>query len=287
MLSTILNAFQVAEIRKKLGFTAAMLLIYRLGSHIPVPGVNLTAVNNIQKEFGGGGILSYLNLFSGGEPVQTRAVRAGDHAVHHRLDHPAAAAGGRAVAGKALQGRRSRSGADHPVHPLPDGRAGVRAVDRLRVPVPLAAGESRRIGRHALRRAAHLPDRDLPDDRLRTADVDRRADHPARDRQRDLAADLRLDRLAAADRHPDVVDDPGSGLQGDDAVPRAGGRRRDRVRAGGPAADPRAVRQARDRPAHVRGRSDVSAAAREHGRRDPGDLRRIADGVSRRPSVSS
>jgi len=66
MLSTILNAFQVADIRKKLGFTAAMLVIYRLGSHVPVPGVNLTAVNNIQKQFGGSGILSYLNLFSGG-----------------------------------------------------------------------------------------------------------------------------------------------------------------------------------------------------------------------------
>jgi preprotein translocase subunit SecY len=66
MLATILNAFQVADIRKKIGFTALMLLIYRLGSHVPVPGVNLTAVNNIQKEFGGGGILSYLNLFSGG-----------------------------------------------------------------------------------------------------------------------------------------------------------------------------------------------------------------------------
>jgi preprotein translocase subunit SecY len=66
MLSTILNAFQVADIRKKLGFTALMLLIYRVGSHVPVPGVNLTAVNNIQKQFGGSGILSYLNLFSGG-----------------------------------------------------------------------------------------------------------------------------------------------------------------------------------------------------------------------------
>src|ERR1700729_1717589 len=43
-----------------------MLLIYRLGSHIPVPGVNLAAVNNLQKQFGGSGILSYLNLFSGG-----------------------------------------------------------------------------------------------------------------------------------------------------------------------------------------------------------------------------
>jgi len=66
MISTILNAFQVAEIRRKLLFTAAMLLIYRFGAHVPVPGLNATAVNNIQKEFGGGGILSYLNLFSGG-----------------------------------------------------------------------------------------------------------------------------------------------------------------------------------------------------------------------------
>ena len=55
MLSTILNAFRVADIRKKIAFTAAMLLIYRFGSHVPVPGVNLTAVNNIQKSFGGGG----------------------------------------------------------------------------------------------------------------------------------------------------------------------------------------------------------------------------------------
>ena len=66
MLSTILNAFQVADIRKKIAFTAAMLLIYRIGSHVPVPGVNLTAVNNIQKQFGGSNILGLLNLFSGG-----------------------------------------------------------------------------------------------------------------------------------------------------------------------------------------------------------------------------
>ncbi len=66
MLSTILNAFQVADIRRKIAFTAGLLLIYRFGSHVPVPGVNLTAVNHIQKEFGGSGILSYLNLFSGG-----------------------------------------------------------------------------------------------------------------------------------------------------------------------------------------------------------------------------
>ncbi len=172
----------------------------------------------------------------------------------------------RSLAGEALQGRRGRTGAHHPVHALPDRRAGLRAVDRLRLPVPQPAGQSRRIGDHALRPAAHLPDRHLPDDRLRAPDVDRRADHPARHRQRHLAADLRLDRLAPAGGHPAVVDHPRPGLQGDAAVPRAGGGRRDRVRPGRPAADPRAVRQARDRTAHDRGRADLPAAAREHGR---------------------
>src|SRR6202167_5482340 len=66
MLATILNAFQVADIRKKIAITAGMLLIYRLGSHIAVPGVTLSAVDNIQKEFGGSNILGLLNLFSGG-----------------------------------------------------------------------------------------------------------------------------------------------------------------------------------------------------------------------------
>jgi preprotein translocase subunit SecY len=66
MLSTILSAFQVADIRKKILFTAGMLLIYRFGSHVPVPGVNLTAVDNIQKSFGGSNILGVLNLLSGG-----------------------------------------------------------------------------------------------------------------------------------------------------------------------------------------------------------------------------
>jgi preprotein translocase subunit SecY len=66
MINTILSAFTVADIRKKLLFTAAMLALYRLGAHVPVPGVNVEAVNTIQEEFGGGGILNLLNTFSGG-----------------------------------------------------------------------------------------------------------------------------------------------------------------------------------------------------------------------------
>ena len=64
---TILNAFRVAgdPARSSL-FTAVMLALYRLGSHIPVPGVNVDAVEQIQKQLGGGNILGFLNLFSGG-----------------------------------------------------------------------------------------------------------------------------------------------------------------------------------------------------------------------------
>jgi preprotein translocase subunit SecY len=66
MLKTILNAFSVADIRKKLAFTAAMLALYRLGSYIPAPGVDADAVKNVSQNFGGAGILGFLNQFSGG-----------------------------------------------------------------------------------------------------------------------------------------------------------------------------------------------------------------------------
>ena len=66
MLKTILNAFSVADIRKKLAFTAAMLALYRLGAYIPAPGVDVEAVKEIQNSFGGSGVLGFLNLFSGG-----------------------------------------------------------------------------------------------------------------------------------------------------------------------------------------------------------------------------
>src|SRR5690348_1570984 len=66
MISTILGAFRVRDIRTKVLFTAAVLALYRLGTHIPAPGINSSAVNAIQKNFGGNSILGLLNLFSGG-----------------------------------------------------------------------------------------------------------------------------------------------------------------------------------------------------------------------------
>ena len=68
-------------------------------------------------------ILGFLNLFSGGGAPELRDLLARDHALHHGVDHPAAADGRRAVAGEAAEGGRGRPAEDHPVHALPDGRA--------------------------------------------------------------------------------------------------------------------------------------------------------------------
>ena len=66
MLQTFLNSFRVPEIRKKLAFTAAMLAIYRLGAHIPAPGVDTEVLDRLTESFSGGGALGLLNLVSGG-----------------------------------------------------------------------------------------------------------------------------------------------------------------------------------------------------------------------------
>jgi preprotein translocase subunit SecY len=66
LLRIFLNAFRVADIRKKLAFTAAMLALYRVGAYIPAPGIDVEAVKSISEKFGGQSILNFLNLFSGG-----------------------------------------------------------------------------------------------------------------------------------------------------------------------------------------------------------------------------
>ena len=66
MLKILGNAFAIPDIRRKLAFTAAMLLLYRLGAYIPAPGVDVAALEDIQNNFDGGNILGFLNLFSGG-----------------------------------------------------------------------------------------------------------------------------------------------------------------------------------------------------------------------------
>ena len=62
---SLINAWKIPDLRTKVVFTAAMIAIYRFGTHVPVPGVDLAALQKLF-ESGGGGVMGFLDLFSGG-----------------------------------------------------------------------------------------------------------------------------------------------------------------------------------------------------------------------------
>jgi preprotein translocase subunit SecY len=66
MLSIYRNMFKIPDLRAKILFTLAMFGVYRLGATIPVPGIDLSAVQLFQTQQQAGGIYGLLNLFSGG-----------------------------------------------------------------------------------------------------------------------------------------------------------------------------------------------------------------------------
>ena len=66
MLSSLRNMFRVADLRNKIVFTLAIIAIYRFGSYVPAPGIDLDAVQSLKRQAeDSGGILGYLQLFSG------------------------------------------------------------------------------------------------------------------------------------------------------------------------------------------------------------------------------
>ena len=63
MLSALGNIFQIPELRQKIIFTLIMFAVFRMGTHIPVPGVDPTAIEQL---FSQGTLFGLLDLFSGG-----------------------------------------------------------------------------------------------------------------------------------------------------------------------------------------------------------------------------
>jgi preprotein translocase subunit SecY len=57
------SILKISALRKKVLFTLGIIVLYRLGSHIPIPGVDLQALERL---FNQGGVLGFFNLFSGG-----------------------------------------------------------------------------------------------------------------------------------------------------------------------------------------------------------------------------
>lgn len=73
MLNILQKAFKIPDLRKKLTFTFFVLVVFRIGSNIPVPGMNIEAIGQIMEQTGGafglydlisGGALSNFTLFA-------------------------------------------------------------------------------------------------------------------------------------------------------------------------------------------------------------------------------
>jgi preprotein translocase subunit SecY len=63
VIKTLRNAWKIPDLRKRLLFTIGMLVVFRLGAHVPVPGVNNAALRQL---FEGGSLLGFFDVVSGG-----------------------------------------------------------------------------------------------------------------------------------------------------------------------------------------------------------------------------
>ncbi len=65
LIQTIQNIFKIEELRKRIGYTFLLLLVYRLGSFVVLPGIDPTQLARLQ-ETSSEGLVGLLNMFSGG-----------------------------------------------------------------------------------------------------------------------------------------------------------------------------------------------------------------------------
>ncbi len=70
MLGAFANAFRTPDLRRKLLFVLLIITVFRLGSQIPTPGVNVANVQTCIKGAGDSGVYQLINLFSGGALLQ-------------------------------------------------------------------------------------------------------------------------------------------------------------------------------------------------------------------------
>ncbi len=64
--SAFLNVFKLPELRKKIFITLALLFVYRIGFHIPLPGTNVLVLRGVEDQISGNAVLGLMNVLSGG-----------------------------------------------------------------------------------------------------------------------------------------------------------------------------------------------------------------------------
>jgi preprotein translocase subunit SecY len=69
LLKAFVNAFKIPDLRKKILFTLLIIAVYRMGSHIPAPGIDVQEAQRFAQG-AQGGVFQFINLFSGGALTQ-------------------------------------------------------------------------------------------------------------------------------------------------------------------------------------------------------------------------
>ena len=67
MISSLAGLFNIADLRKRVLFTLGMIVIFRMGAHVAVPGIDAA---RLQALFGQGNLLGFLDLFTGGALIK-------------------------------------------------------------------------------------------------------------------------------------------------------------------------------------------------------------------------
>ena len=65
-IETLVNIYKIEELRNRIGLTLSILLIYRLGAQIVLPGIDSVQLASLASRTDGGGLLGILNAFTGG-----------------------------------------------------------------------------------------------------------------------------------------------------------------------------------------------------------------------------
>ncbi len=63
MIDSFRDAFRLPDLKRRILFTLGMLFVFRLGAHVPTPGIDSAAMAHL---FEGGGVLGFLDMFAGG-----------------------------------------------------------------------------------------------------------------------------------------------------------------------------------------------------------------------------
>ncbi|MFH0933026.1 MAG: preprotein translocase subunit SecY [Nitrospirota bacterium] len=66
ILSSFQNIFKIPELKSRILFTLVLLAVYRIGAHIPTPGINGEALSEFLAKSGAGALMGFFDMFSGG-----------------------------------------------------------------------------------------------------------------------------------------------------------------------------------------------------------------------------